>query len=60
VWLVLTLMWGIPWALMLRNPHMEFDWGVYLSAMAFVVGAPSLALYGILWAVAGFFPSSKR
>jgi hypothetical protein len=57
LWLVLTLIWGIPWALVLRNPPGDIN--TYAWALAIVVAAPSLALYGLMWALASFFPSSK-
>ena len=60
LWLVLTLLWGVPLALLLRDPGTAFEWGTYLRALAIVVVAPSLALYGILWAIARFFFSSER
>src|SRR6266702_1505391 len=58
LWLVLTILWGIPWALMLAKsaPGVPDDPATYLMALGFVVGAPSAAVYLLLWAVAGFFP----
>jgi hypothetical protein len=61
LWLVLTILWGVPWGCMLANnpPSVHLDLAGNLYAWAFVVGIPSAAVYLVLWAIAGLFSQRK-
>ena len=57
LWLVLTILWAA--LLVLILPNVRQDFGMLSQVLLWVVGIPSVALYLILWAIAGFFPSRE-